>query len=294
MRSTDLKLAAELAKKLAKELCGDKRLLAKILMGGFSGLGTAKEKTLFKLAEHCGVYAKANGEAHGDGDGSARQWVGEALWPVYHRCANKGHIIDQAADDALAAGLAARLPAAGPNAHDGLILLRKGLEGSLLGACLLMGAWKTARALLDLGANPNACCTGDLGPIPALYFAVRHSSPEAAAIAAEMIRKGAKPWAPALSAFAFDEQESTGTLACARGELVKWMIFHNHIDPLHATLVGKGKSVAWIASLQKELDAMRWSHADVAKLASAIELIELRSTAAPATPSLDKSRKARL
>jgi hypothetical protein len=280
LASGDGGLPAEIAKKLATELCGDERLLAELLMGGFLGLEQAKAKTIDKLAAHCGVaieagHEAAEGEPGAIGvstpDDNARQAIGEVLWPIFFDCARRGIVAPKASDGALQRELKRFLSeGASPSAR---MLLREGFEGSLLSACLLMGAWSSARLLLDAGADPGDLCAGGRGEFPPLYFALRQGSPDAGKLAADMIGKGADPWGSAPKDFAFEDD--AGFIPGGRGALVHWMIFHNHADALRSTLVGQDSSKPWAATLSKEVGKMHWSAHDAARVISAIERLEV-------------------
>jgi hypothetical protein len=265
-------VASESAKLLAKSLASDPRVLAELLMGGFQGLKDASASTLEKLSERYGVYDPIEML---DDSPMLAQGIEEMLWPRYWAFAAQGKPLSKQEDAALANALAAN-PHLAEHAN-AQILLREGMKGSLLSACLLMQAFDSARVLLDAGANPKTNCAGDLGTVPSLYFAVRSNDAKAGALAAEMIRKGADPWAGAPSAFSFDHEEDDRGFAMrsARGQLVKWMIFHGHNEPLYAALSTRAKSNGWIKTLKSELEGMGWGHSDVGKLLSAMERGEL-------------------
>lgn len=224
--------------------------------------------------------------------------VEKVLKPNYEKCAWDGKFIKPIVDEKLSSQIHAALQAgANPSSR---IEIRSGVQGSLLCACLILGAWKSAETLILAGADLNDSLSGLLGSIPPLYFCVRSGIPEAKALSSLMIERGANPNASAPDCFAFDPFEfdyidpfAIKTLA-KRGSMFRWMAFHDNRPAMIAAANAKASAKTCCPKLEAELRKLDFYNPEPGKLTAEVEAAVLESFKKPATTDAQAAKPRRL
>lgn len=223
--------------------------------------------------------------------------VEKVLKSNYEKCARDGQFIKPIVDEKLSSQIHAALQAgANPNSR---IELRSGVQGSLLCACLILGAWKSAETLILAGSDLNDPLSGKLGSIPPLFFCVRIGIQEAKALSALMIERGANPNAGAPDSFSFDfdygyVDTNFGQTASKRGSMFRWMAFHDNRPAMIAAANAKASAKTCCPKLEAELRKLDFYNPEPGKLTAEVEAAVLESFKKPATTDAQAAKPRRL
>ena len=155
--------------------------------------------------------------------------LGQWLWPR-SGALEAGKRKLSACDEAKVEAQTIRLLAEGARPSF-VIELRQGLAVSGLSACILMGAFGAARALLAAGADPNAAPKGRISPmLTPLYFALRGGDAEGAKIAEALMDAGADPFKQACRDYSYDDFDGDVPWRSKPEPVFMWMLFHGRDD----------------------------------------------------------------
>ena len=170
----------------------------------------------------------------------------------YIYCARAGQFIKPDDDAFICELIEKSLPDSQLNSR---IEFSPGIHGCLLSVCLIIGAWRCARALIKAGADINDPISGFPGNIQPLYFCLREDSDEANDISVLMIEHGADANASSPRSYScyFDDVNPGARQRWSRlGSMFNWMVHQDNRAAIIAAAKAPGSSQTWSQKVEQE------------------------------------------